>query len=154
MEKKKVIQFTTDDQSQLDRLILILFKDGTLIKGSYGANTYTIYDLYHNTSDDTITNLLNDMKAKIKALDDIDEELQTERNIRTSRFYNDLREYLRLILRQRRYNELLRNNKTEADKIKRKMDSIKESTMTPEEKYKALEAQYNELLGIESEKKD
>ena len=152
--EKKVVQFTTDDQSQLDRLILKLFKDGTLIKGLYGANLYTIYDLYHNASDDTITNLLNDMKAKIKALDEIDEELQTERNIRTLSFYNDLREYLRLILRQRRYNELLKNNKTEAEKIKRKMDAIKESTMTPEEKYNALEAQYNKLLGIESEKKD
>lgn len=152
--ERKVVQFTTDDQSQLDRLILKLFKDGTLIKGLYGANTYTVYTLYHDASEDTIINLLNDTRAKIKALDEIDEELQTERNIRTLDFYNDLRDYLRLILRQQRYNEVLKDNKRKAMNTKKEMDAIKESTMTPEEKYTVLEAQYNKLLGIEPEKKD
>lgn len=65
------IQFTSEEQKQLQDLFLELGFAGIVLQGQLGSNSYNVYQLLHTTNIDTLQGLFIRTKKEIEALGEV-----------------------------------------------------------------------------------
>lgn len=65
------IQFTIEEKNQLQELFLELGFSGVVLQGKFGANSYNVYQLLHNTTLETLQGLFIQTKKEVEALGEV-----------------------------------------------------------------------------------
>lgn len=142
------INFTTDHKNTLDKLFLELSFSGETLSNKFGAGTISPYDALHNVSLSTIKTAHSTLKNEVaKKEADTDEWTNTEYDQRQLSLKKKWIEFLHLMIGYKRSEEEKARNSKELREMKKELEALKESTLKPEDKIKALENKIAEMEG-------
>lgn len=136
------INFTKQHMERLMDLASKALFDRTTVATKLGQ-LLNIYELLHTTS----INQLNEIKAsltkKIEKVEASDEWIAPDNDKLQS--MKDTKELVNLIIGWKRYNTELDENARKKEELSKKLTELKESTKTPEDRIKEIQAQLKEL---------
>ena len=142
------INFTTDHQTNLEKLFLDLSFSGETLSSKFGADTISPYDALHNVSMSTLKTAHSTLKNEVaKKEADTDDWTSTEYDQRQLSLKKKWIEFLHLMIGYKRSEEEKARNSKELRELKKQLEELKESTLKPEDKIKALEAKIGEMEG-------
>ena len=136
------INFTKDHMSRLLDLADEALFDKTVVFTKLGQ-PLNIYELLHTTSINQLNEIKNSLSKKIEKAEEADEWVQPDNDKLQS--MKDTKELVNLIIGWKRYNLELTENELKKEELSKKLAELKESTKTPEDRIKELEAQLKEL---------
>lgn len=136
------INFTKDHMSRLLDLADEALFDKTVVFTKLGQ-PLNIYELLHTTSINQLNEIKNSLSKKIEKVESVDEWVQPDNDKLQS--MKDTKELVNLIIGWKRYNLELTENELKKEELTKKLAELKESTKTPEDRIKELEAQLKEL---------
>ena len=136
------INFTKDHMSRLLDLADEALFDKTVVFTKLGQ-PLNIYELLHTTSINQLNEIKNSLSKKIEKAEEADEWVQPDNDKLQS--MKDAKELVNLIIGWKRYNLELTENELKKEELSKKLTELKESTKTPEDRIKELEAQLKEL---------
>lgn len=102
-----------------------------------------IYELLHTTSINQLNEIKLGLAKKIEKAEAADEWVAPDNDKLQS--MKDTKELVNLIIGWKRYNLELTENELKKEELTKKLAELKESTKTPEDRIKELEAQLKEL---------
>lgn len=136
------INFLKEHMQRLIDLADAALFDRTTVTTKLGQ-VLNIYELLHTTS----INQLNEIKVglikKIEKMEQGDEWVDPDNS--KLQALKDTKELVNLIIGWKRYNLELSENARKKEELTEKLNELKESTKTPEDRIKELEAQLREL---------
>ena len=136
------INFTKDHMSRLLDLADEALFDKTVVFTKLGQ-PLNIYELLHTTSINQLNEIKNSLSKKIEKAEETDEWVQPDNDKLQS--MKDTKELVNLIIGWKRYNLELTENELKKEELSKKLAELKESTKTPEDRIKEIEAQLKEL---------
>lgn len=143
------INFTKEHQARLGELVLDSFYNKVEYKGNVGTDV-TIYDLYHNTSLNTLTKLYTATKKELGEIDNMDPWSLTDHYQRKQKSLKVKEELLMLLIGNKRYQDQIASKKAKLATLKEQYDTLKEDTKTPEIKMQELEKAMAELQTVDA----
>lgn len=102
-----------------------------------------IYELLHTTSINQLNEIKSNLTKKIEKIEEQDEWVTPDGD--KLQAMKDTKELVNLIIGWKRYNLELAENARKKEELTNKLTELKESTKTPEDRIKELEAQLKEL---------
>lgn len=142
------INFTVTHYERLKELSLeMLFKNEAIT--TRFNQVYTIVDLLHTTTIDSLNSLRTYLMDSIKKLENKDEWIADEYTQAKLATLRDKKELVNLIIGYKRYNLEIEANKRERAELENKLTQLKESQKTPEDRIKELEEQIAALDTVE-----
>jgi chromosome segregation ATPase len=102
-----------------------------------------IYELLHITSINQLNEIKSSLAKKIEKIEEADEWITPDGD--KLQAMKDTKELVNLIIGWKRYNLEMSENAHKKEELKAKLDELKESQKTPEDRIKELEAQLKEL---------
>lgn len=142
----KRINFTQEHESKLKELATDLLFGGTFIKGFTGT-TYSVFDLLHNVTINTIVTMHGNMKKEVEKIENLDEWSMNDYQQKKLAESKKMAEFLNLVIGWRKFNEQVAEEKEQVKALKAKMKELKLSTMTPTEQIAELEKQITSMGG-------
>lgn len=136
------INFTKDHMARLLDLANNALFNKTVVTTKLGQ-PLNIYELLHTTSINQLSEIKSILSKRIEKMEEADEWINPD-NDKLSQMKN-LKELINLILGWQRYNLEIQENKIKKEELTKKLDELKESQKTPEDRIKELEAQLKEL---------
>ena len=136
------INFTKDHMSRLIDLADEALFDKTTVYTKLGQ-PLNIYELLHTTSINQLNEIKSNLTKKIEKIEEQDEWVAPDNDKLQS--MKDTKELVNLIIGWKRYNLELSENARRKEELSKKLIELKESTKTPEDRIKELEAQLKEL---------
>lgn len=136
------INFTKDHMSRLLDLADEALFDKTVVFTKLGQ-PLNIYELLHTTSINQLNEIKLGLAKKIEKAEAADEWVAPDNDKLQS--MKDTKELVNLIIGWKRYNLELTENELKKEELTKKLAELKESTKTPEDRIKELEAQLKEL---------
>lgn len=137
------INFTKEHLLRLYDLSSEALFDQQLVYTKLGQQL-NIYELLHTTSINQLTEIKNGFSKKIEKIEEGDEWLDPD-NEKLARM-KQLKELVNLIIGWKRYNLEVQENLRKKAELTEKLNELKESQKTPEDRIKELEA---EIAAIE-----
>ena len=139
------INFTEEHSNNIKALFLELGFSGEVLAGKFGANTYTVWELLHNTSITTLQGLNKNLKNEVKALEEQDEwsfsdYQQTKAN--KTRKWN---EYVNLLIGYKKHKEEEADKKAKLSEAKAELKAMQEEVKTPAERIADKQKEIEEL---------
>lgn len=142
------INFTAEHRESLNKLFLDLSFSGETLSNKFGAGTVSPYDALHNVSMSTLKTAHSTLKNEVaKKEADTDDWTSTEYDQRQLGLKKKWIEFLHLMIGYKRSEEEKARNSKELREMKRQLEELKESTLKPEDKIKAMEAKIAEMEG-------
>ena len=136
------INFTKDHMSKLCDLAVQALFNKTLVTTKLGQ-VLNIYELLHTTSINQLNEIKASLSKKIEKMEEADEWIQPDNEKLDST--KNLKELINLIIGWKRYNLEIQDNKAKKEELSKKLEELKESQKTPEDRIKELEAEIKEL---------
>jgi len=136
------INFTKDHMIRLYDLANEALFDKTTVYTKLGQ-PLNIYELLHTTSINQLSEIKSSLAKKIEKIEEADEWVTPDGD--KLQAMKDTKELVNLIIGWKRYNLEMSENARKKEELKAKLDELKESTKTPEDRIKELEAQLKEL---------
>ena len=136
------INFTKEHMLRLYDLANEMLFDNATIQTSMGQ-VLNIVELLHTTSINQLQNIMSALKKKIDKIEEADEWLAPDNDKLEER--RRMKELINLIIGWKRHNMEISENKRKKAELTKKLNELKESTKTPEDRIKELEAQLKEL---------
>ena len=136
------INFTKDHMQRLLDLADAALFDRTTVTTKLGQ-VLNIYELLHTTSINQLNQIKISLAKKIQKAEAADELIAPDNDKLQS--MKDTKELVNLIIGWKRYNLELSENARKKEELSKKLTELKESTKTPEDRIKELEAQLKEL---------
>ena len=136
------INFTKEHMLRLYDLANEALFDKTNVQTKLGQ-VLNIYELLHTTSINQLVEIKSSLSKKIEKMEEADEWVNPD-NDKLAQMKN-LKELVNLIIGWKRYNLEIQENKIKKAELTKKLEELKESQKTPEDKIKDLEAQLKEL---------
>ena len=102
-----------------------------------------IYELLHTTSINQLNEIKLGLAKKIEKAESADEWVAPDND--KLDWYKNTKELVNLIIGWKRYNLELQENAHKKEELSAKLAELKESTKTPEDRIKEIEAQIKEL---------
>lgn len=136
------INFTKDHMSRLLDLADEALFDKTTVYTKLGQ-PLNIYELLHTTSINQLNEIKSNLTKKIEKIEEQDEWVTPDGD--KLQAMKDTKELVNLIIGWKRYNLELAENARKKEELSKKLTELKESTKTPEDRIKELEAQLKEL---------
>ena len=136
------INFTKEHMTRLmDLADEALFSRAT-IQTKLGQ-VLNIFELLHTTSINQLSEIKSSLAKKIEKMEESDEWLDPD----NAKFQalKETKELVNLIIGWKRYNLELAENAHKKEELTKKLEELKESQKTPDERMKELEAQIKEL---------
>ena len=132
------INFTKEHMSRLVELATDMLFANSCIQTTMGQ-TLNIVELIHTTSINQLNNIKSMLVKKIEKLEGADEWIgeDTEKLEGTRR----AKELVNLIIGWKRYQMEIEENKRKKAELTKKLSELKESTKTPEDRIKEMEAE-------------
>ena len=116
--------------------------DKTVVTTKLGQ-VLNIYELLHTTSINQLNEIKTGLSKKIEKVEAADEWIAPDGD--KLQAMKDTKELVNLIIGWKRYNLELAENARKKEELTTKLAELKESTKTPEDRIKELEAQLKEL---------
>jgi len=138
------INFTKDNFTRLVNLVASAAMNNLVINTKMGQ-PLNIVELLHTTSINTLNNIKAALTTKLRNIEDRDEWIET--NSEELEKIKLQRELVNLIVGWRRWKLEIEENRRTKEELTKKLEELKESTKTPEDKIKELEAK---LAGLDS----
>lgn len=136
------INFTKQHMERLTNLAdTALFNRATVITKL--GQPLNIYELLHTTSINQLSEIKMGLSKKIEKVEAADEWIAPDNDKLQS--MKDAKELVNLIIGWKRYNLELDENVRKKKELTAKLAELKESTKTPEDRIKEMEAQLKEL---------
>ena len=136
------INFTKQHMERLMDLADAALFNKTIVVTKLGQ-PLNIYELLHTTSINQLTETKASLAKKIEKVEASDEWIAPDNDKLQS--MKDTKELVNLIIGWKRYNLELDENARKKEELTKKLAELKESTKTPEDRIKELEAQLKEL---------
>jgi len=136
------INFTKDHMIRLYDLANEALFDKTTVYTKLGQ-PLNIYELLHITSINQLNEIKSSLAKKIEKIEEADEWITPDGD--KLQAMKDTKELVNLIIGWKRYNLEMSENAHKKEELKAKLDELKESQKTPEDRIKELEAQLKEL---------
>ena len=136
------INFTKDHMARLVDLADAALFDKTIVVTKLGQ-PLNIYELLHTTSINQLNEIKISLAKKIEKVEASDEWIAPDND--KLQAMKDTKELVNLIIGWRRYNLELDENARKKEELSKKLAELKESTKTPEDRIKEIEAQLSEL---------
>lgn len=136
------INFTKQHMERLIDLADAALFDRTVITTKLGQQL-NIYELLHTTSINQLNEIKINLAKKIEKVEASDEWIAPDND--RLQAMKDTKELVNLIIGWKRYNLELDENAHKKEELTTKLNELKESTKTPEDRIKELEAQLKEL---------
>ena len=102
-----------------------------------------IFELIHTTTVNQLNEIRLSLSKKIEKIEEGDEWTSPDND--KLQAMKDTKELVNLIIGYKRYNIELAENKAKKAELTKKLEELKESTKTPEDRIKEMEAQLKEL---------
>ena len=138
------INFTKEHYSKMCELALKMLMTNSTISTKMGA-PLNIVELIHTTSINTLNNIKAGLSTKIQNLENKDEWVEVNTTELDS--LKEMKELVNLIVGFKRYHLELSENRRKKQELTDKLAELKESTKTPEDRIKEMEA---ELAAMDS----
>ena len=136
------INFTQEHMTRLKELACEMLFNNTVIKTFMGTPA-NIIELLHGTTINTLNNIKTSLSKQIEKLESADEWVgQDSEKLAEMR---KAKELVNLIVGWKRYNLEIQENKQKKAELTAKLEELKESQKTPDERIKEMEAQLKEL---------
>lgn len=136
------INFTKEHMTRLMDLADAALFDRTIVATKLGQ-VLNIYELLHTTSINQLNEIKTSLSKKIEKVEEADEWIAPDND--KLQAMKDTKELVNLIIGWKRYNTELDENARKKEELSKKLTELKESTKTPEDRIKELEAQLKEL---------
>lgn len=136
------INFTRDHMQRLLDLADAALFDKTVVTTKLGQQL-NIYELLHTTSINQLNEIKSSLSKRIEKMEEQDEWVAPDND--KLDWYKNTKELVNLIIGWKRYNLELDENARKKEELSKKLTELKESTKTPEDRIKELEAQLKEL---------
>ena len=136
------INFTKDHMQRLLELANDALFNRTSVTTKLGQ-VLNIYELLHTTSVNQLNEIKLSLAKKIEKAEEADEWVDKD-NAKLQAL-KEVKELVNLIIGWKRYNLELSENARKKTELIDKLNELKESTKTPEDRIKELEAQLKEL---------
>ena len=136
------INFTKDHMTRLIDLADAALFDQTVIMTKLGQ-PLNIFELLHTTSINQLNEIKTNLGKKIEKIEASDEWVAPDND--KLQAMKDTKELVNLIIGWKRYNMELDENARKKEELTKKLAELKESTKTPEDRIKEMEAQLKEL---------
>ena len=136
------INFTKQHMARLIDLADAALFDRTTVVTKLGQ-PLNIYELVHTVSPNQLNEIKNSLAKQIEKIENGDEWTNPDSEKLESLKTN--KELVNLIIGWKRYNLELDENARKKEELSKKLAELKESTKTPEDRIKELEAQLKEL---------
>lgn len=141
------INFTKEHLDKLKELAVKMLFSGNVVAGAMGTSL-TIYDLFHNTTINTLITINGNLKREIEKISNLDEWSMNDYQQRKLEATKQIQELINLLIGYKKNQAEVEADKTKLKELKAKQAELKESTLTPEDRLKALE---KEIAALESE---
>jgi chromosome segregation ATPase len=136
------IKFTPEHMTKLKELAAQALFGGIVVRTKLGQ-PLNIYQLIHTTSINQLNEIKNGLVKQIEKIENGDEWTNPDNEKLDD--LKSLKEMTNLIIGWKRYNLELNENARKKEELSKKLTELKESTKTPEDRIKELEAQLKEL---------
>ena len=136
------INFTKEHMQRLLDLADAALFDRSTVTTKLGQ-VLNIYELLHTTSINQLNEIKLSLAKKIEKAESADEWIDPD-NAKLQAL-KETKELVNLIIGWKRYNLELSENARKKEELTKKLNELKESTKTPEDRIKELEAQLKEL---------
>lgn len=143
------INFTQEHLAKLKDLATKMLFNGTIIKGLVGSES-NIYDLVHNTTINSLITLNSNLKKEIEKISNLDEWSMNSYQQSKLETTKETQELVNLLIGYKKDLAQKGEDKAKLSELKAKYKELKESTMTPEDRLKALEAEIKSIGGEEA----
>ena len=140
------INFTKEHFSKLVNLVAQAAMNNVTIPTKMGQQL-NIVELLHTTSITTLNNIKAALTQKIRNIEDRDEWVETDSEVLDE--IKAQKELVNLIVGWKRWKLEMDENRRKRAELQKKYDDLCESTKTPEDKKKELEAELAALDPIE-----
>ena len=140
------INFTEANLTQLKELAIKFLMENRTITYGIGNQVHSIVTLMHTTSINTLNNIRLTLGKMIEAQESKDE--WTDPDNSKLALLKENKELVNLIIGWKRKNLEIAENKKMKEELTQQLAALKESTKTPEDRIKELEAklkEYNEF---------
>lgn len=140
------INFTEANLTQLKELAIKFLMENRTITYGIGNQVHSIVTLMHTTSINTLNNIRLTLGKMIEAQESKDEWTDPDNN--KLALLKENKELVNLIIGWKRKNLEIAENKKMKEELTQQLAALKESTKTPEDRIKELEAklkEYNEF---------
>ena len=119
------INFTEENEKDLKTLFLKLGFSGRTLPGKFGANSYTVVDLLHNTAISTLRTLNGDLKKQVTTLRDQDEWSFTTHQKRKADITERWQKFINLLIGYKlRQEEKAQQRVIEKEEAARKLGNL------------------------------
>lgn len=136
------INFSKEHEEKLDALAIKALKENTVIQTSLGQYL-NITELMHTTSINQLNNIRTNLLKQIQKKEEGDEWVETDNSILDK--MKETKELVNLIIGWKRKNTEIAENKAKKAELEETLKQLKESTKTPEDRIKELEAKLAEF---------
>lgn len=132
------INFTKEHEEKMDSLAVKMLKNNEVIRTSMGQ-PLNIVELMHTTSINQLVNIKNALAKQIAKKEEGDEWVETDTSVLDK--MKETKELVNLIIGWRRKNLEIAETKSKREELTKKLTELKESTKTPEDRIKEMEAE-------------
>ena len=132
------INFTKEHEAKLDALAIKMLKENGVVRTSMGQ-VLNIVELMHTTSINQLNNIRTALLKAIQKKEEGDEWVATDTSVLDE--MKDTKELVNLIIGWKRKNMEIAEAKTKKAELTKKLAELKESTKTPEDRIKEMEAE-------------
>ena len=132
------INFTKEHFAKLVNLVAQAAMNNISINTKLGQ-PLNIVELLHTTSINTLNNIKASLTNKIRSIEDRDEWIETDTNELEN--VKAQKELVNLIVGWRRWKSEVEENRKQKEELTKKLTELKESTKTPEDRIKEMEAE-------------
>ena len=136
------INFTKEHEAKLDALAIKMLKENGIVRTSMGQ-VLNIVELMHTTSINQLNNIRTALLKAIQKKEEGDEWVATDTSVLDE--MKDTKELVNLIIGWKRKNMEIAEAKTKKAELTKKLAELKESTKTPEDRIKEMEAELAKL---------
>ena len=137
------INFSKEHMLRLYDLANEMLFDNATIQTNMGQ-VLNIVELLHTTSINQLQNIMSALKKKIDKIEEADEWLAPDNDKLEE--LRRMKELINLIIGWKRHNLEISENRKKKDELTKKLNELKESQKTPEDRIKEMEA---ELAALE-----
>jgi hypothetical protein len=136
------INFTKEHEAKLDALAVKMLKENSIVRTSMGQ-VLNIVELMHTTSINQLNNIRTALLKQIQKKEEGDEWVETDTTALDQ--MKETKELVNLIIGWKRKNMEIAENKAKKAELTKKLDELKESTKTPQDRIKELQDALAEL---------
>lgn len=136
------VKFTPEHMAKLKELASQALFGGVVIRTKLGQ-PLNVYELVHTTSVNQLNEIKNGLAKQIEKIEGGDEWVNPDSEKLDG--LKATKELVNLVIGWKRYNTELNENTRKKEELSKKLTELKESTKTPEDRIKELEAQLKEL---------